>query len=555
MKPPVILLAVLALAAPSLRAQSFQKQPEKPVDLVHDKNLYLAGYAHLDTQWRWTYVDTIESYVRNTMEQNFALFDKYPNYVFNFTGSRRYEFMKEYYPESYEKVKRYVKEGRWVPAGSSVDEGDANIPSLESMTRHLLYGNHFFQREFGTQSDDFLLPDCFGFPASLPTVLAHGGIKGFSTQKLTWGSAVGIPFNFGVWYGPDGSSVMATLNPGGYGNQINEDLSKSEMWLKRINEDGEKSGVFGDYKYFGIGDRGGAAKASTVEWVEKALVSGGPVRIISSRSDRIFNDVTPEQTAKLPTYKGELMLVNHSDGALNSEAYMKRWNRKNEQLAAAAEGAAVAASWLGAFPYPYDPLYQGWDLVLGSQMHDIMPGTSVPKAYEYSWNDEVLALNEFASVTEHATAAVLSQLDTSAKGTPVAVYNPLATDREDPVEATVPFSGEAPRSVVAYDPQGQPVPTQILDRQGQTLRVLFLAKVPSVGYAVYDLRPGAGAPAEVPARGQRQLAGEHPLPREPQRRRGHRFGFRQSRWAARCFPRPPACRSTRKTPSPTRRGT
>ncbi len=87
-------------------------------------------------------------------------------------------------------------------------------------------------------------------------------------------------------------------------------------------------------------------------------------------------------------------------------------------------------------------------------------------------------------------------MDTSAKGTPVAVYNPLAIEREDPVEAIVPFTGEAPRSIVAYDPQGQPVPTQILDRQDRTLRVLFLAKVPSVGYAVYDLRPGAGEPAK-----------------------------------------------------------
>ena len=76
-----------------------------------EKNLYIVGYAHLDTQWRWTYVDTIQNDIRNTMEQNFALFDKYPNYIFNFTGSRRYELMKEYYPEDYAKVKKLCR--RW----------------------------------------------------------------------------------------------------------------------------------------------------------------------------------------------------------------------------------------------------------------------------------------------------------------------------------------------------------------------------------------------------------------------------------------------------------
>ena len=500
MKPSYLLFFfILTALLPLLGDEAYQKQPSKPVDFANDKNLYLVGYAHLDTQWNWTYVETIQNDIRNTMEQNFLLLDKYPNYTFNFTGSRRYELMKEYYPEDYQRLKKYVAEGRWIPAGSSVDENDANIPSLESMTRHFLYGNHFYQREFGTSSEDYLLPDCFGFPASLPTILAHGGIKGFSTQKLTWGSAVGIPFNVGVWIGPDGSKVMAALNPGGYGSQVNEDLSKSQMWLKRINENGEKSGVYADYKYFGIGDQGGAPQDSTVNWIELALVGGGPVRAIEERSDQIFRDITPDLEAKLPTYTGELLLVNHSAGSISSEAYMKRWNRKNEQLAAAAEAAATTASWLGAFAYPYDPLYQGWDLVLGSQMHDIMPGTSVPKAYEYSWNDEVLALNHFAGVTEKASAAVLSQLDTTAQGTPVAVYNALAFEREDPVEANIPIAGDLPDSITAYDPEGKPVPTQILGHVGKTLRVLFIAKVPSVGYAIYDLRAGAGpsTPSEL----------------------------------------------------------
>ena len=491
-----ILLAGLCLTTVSLQADDYKKLPAKPVDFAHDKNLYVMGYAHLDTQWRWIYPETIQDYIRNTMEQNFVLLDKYPNYVFNFTGSRRYEFMKEYYPEDYAKVKQYVAEGRWVPSGSSVDECDVNIPSLESITRHFLYGNRFFQHEFGKQNEDFILPDCFGFPASLPTIMAHGGLKGFSTQKLTWGSAVGIPFNVGVWYGPDGSSVLAALNPGGYGNQIDEDLSNSPMWLKRITEDGDKSGIYADFKYFGIGDRGGAAKASTIDWVERALVSGGPVRVIEGSSDQLFKDLTPADAAKLPTYTGELELVNHSAGSLSSEAYMKRWNRKNEQLAAAAEDAAATASWLGALAYPYETLYQGWDLVLGSQMHDIMPGTSVPKAYEYSWNDEVLALNQFASITETASAAVLSQMDTSAQGVPVAVYNPLAIEREDAVEASIPLNGTTvPDSITAYDSQGQPVPTQILNHDGNSLKVLFIAKAPSAGYAIYDLRPGSGTVA------------------------------------------------------------
>lgn len=491
-KIPGLLLLNLCLATTLPAADDFQKLPDKPVDLAQAKNLYVVGYAHLDTQWRWTYPYVIENFVRDTMEQNFPLLEKYPDYVFNFTGSRRYEFMQEYFPQEFETVRKYVAAGRWFPSGSSVDENDANIPSLESFVRQTLYGNHYFHREFGLQSDDYMLPDCFGFPASLPTIFAHEGLKGFSTQKLTWGSAVGIPFNIGTWVGPDGSSVLAALNPGGYGDRVTEDLSQSEMWLKRINDTGDKSGVFADYRYYGTGDRGGAPEADSVAWIERGVHGDGPVRVISARSNQMYDDIAPEQAARLPSYKGDLLLINHSAGSLSSEAYMKRWNRQNEQLANAAESAATMAYWLGIKPYPAPTLYAAWDLVLGSQMHDIMPGTSLPKAYEYAWNDEVLALNQFAGVAESSSAAVISTLDTTAQGVPVAVYNPLPIEREDAVETDVPFAGSAPDAVAAYDPQGQSVPTQILGRHGNSLQVLFIAKVPATGYAIYDVRTGTG---------------------------------------------------------------
>ena len=62
-----------------------------------DKVLYTVGYSQLDTQWRWTFHDSIYKYVANTMRGNFALFEQFPDYRFNFTGSKRYQMMKEYY--------------------------------------------------------------------------------------------------------------------------------------------------------------------------------------------------------------------------------------------------------------------------------------------------------------------------------------------------------------------------------------------------------------------------------------------------------------------------
>ncbi|MGA8671878.1 MAG: glycoside hydrolase family 38 C-terminal domain-containing protein [Terracidiphilus sp.] len=541
----LLFLASMTLAIP-VCAQTMSAP-----DIARQPTLFVVPYAHLDTQWRWEFPQVISEYLLKTMRVNFDYIDKYPHYVFNWTGSNRYRLMKEYYPADYARMKQYVAKGNWYPAGSSVEEGDVNLPSAESIIRQVLYGNTYFRSEFGKASAEYMLPDCFGFPASLPTILAHAGVKGFSTQKLSaaWQPAPkvggpgspeetpeGIPFNVGVWEGPDGETVLAALNPGGYGSRIRTDLSKTPPpaappersgrrqtpetdWPKRIDIDGKATGVFADYHYIGTGDIGGAVDEESVKLLEATVTHGnavipppgfgfgqplttvdnqgnpvlmgnGPVRVISSAADQMFLDIKPEMQSRMPRYKGDLELINHSAGSLTSEAYHKRWNRKNEILADAAEKASVAAAWMGGRPYPQQRLNNAWTLVMGGQFHDTGAGTATPRSYEFAQNDDVIALNQFADVLTSATQSVASALDTQAGGVPVVVYNPLNIEREDVVEAAIHFPGGIPKTVRVVGPDGNEVPAQI-----ENGKVLFLARTPSVGYAVYDIRRAESAPA------------------------------------------------------------
>ena len=466
-------------------------------DLSTGHTLYTVGYAHLDSQWRWSYPQMIREFIYNTLVDNFALFEKYPDYVFNFSGSRRYMMMKEYYPEEYELLKHYIAQGRWFPCGSSVDECDVNVPSPESLIRQVLYGNRYFREEFNTTSAEFILPDCFGFPASMPNVLAHCGLRGFSSQKLTWGSANGIPFNVGVWEGLDGkSAILAAFNPGDYVGEVNDDLSYSEDWLKRIDENGKASGVYADFHYFGTGDVGGAPAVGTVRWIDRSVNSDGPVRVICAPAEQMFKDIQDSDFTNLPRYKGDLLLTEHSAGSITSQAYMKRWNRMNELLACGAELTSFGAGLTGGFEYPREQLYQAWALVLGSQMHDTLPGTCHPESYEFAWNDEVIAMNMFADIIENASGSIVAGMDTTAEGRPVVVFNPLSIAREDPVQATIAYpDGEVPSAVEVFGSDGKPVPAQVLSATKDSLEVLILAEVPSCGFAVFDVRPGIATPA------------------------------------------------------------
>ncbi len=511
-------------------------------DLTKDPTLYVVGYAHLDTEWRWDYQRTISEFLPKTMRDNFTLLDKYPNYVFNFSGANRYRMMKEYFPADYARVKEYVAGRRWFPSGSAMEESDVNVPSAESLIRQVLYGTEYFRREFGKTSAEYMLPDCFGFPASLPSILAHAGIAGFSTQKLTWHSAApvggegspeatpeGIPFNVGIWEGLDGRSVIAALNPGSYTGQITYDVSKPPPppppdarsqptdWVARVQRNGAASGLLTDYHYYGTGDTGGAPREASIALLEAivtksptvlppaggrgrrgeppaepagpaVVVGDGPLHVVSATAEQMFLDLQPADRSRLPRYQGDLLLIEHSAGSLTSQAYVKGWNRRNEVLADAAERASVSAAWLGGRAYPRERLTDAWTLVMGAQFHDILPGTSIPKAYEYAWNDQVLAMNQFAGVITSATAAVASRLDTSAEGVPLIVFNPLDIAREDIVEADVAFPGGQPAGVRVFGPTGREAPAQISNG-----RVVFLARVPAVGYAVYDVRPAATA--------------------------------------------------------------
>ena len=76
------------------------------------KKVYTVATSHLDTIWSWDFETTVSKYIYKTLVDNFALFKKYPSYIFSFEGSYRYELMQEYYPELFEELKKYVEEGR-----------------------------------------------------------------------------------------------------------------------------------------------------------------------------------------------------------------------------------------------------------------------------------------------------------------------------------------------------------------------------------------------------------------------------------------------------------
>ena len=469
--------------------------------------VYMVSNSHLDTQWRWDVKATIDDYLYNTAVQNLALLEKYPHYVFNFEGAVKYEWIKEYYPHLFERIRKFVADGRWNISGASFEANDPNMPSSESFIRNILLAQEFYKKEFGIKSKDMFLPDCFGFSQVMPTLGHHCGLIGFSTQKLSWRTEplVGdskTPFPIGLWEGVDGARIMVALEPGRYSwNEFPEgDLSANE----ELAESARKSPFGIAYRYYGnklangAGDHGGSALPRSIQLLEEGITNGkGPVQLVSATSSQLYEDYMPYGNhPELPVFVGEMPLDVHAPGCYTSQAEMKRYNRRNEQLADAAERSAVIADWMGAVPYPKEALNDAWKRFLWHQFHDDLTGTSIWEAYTYSWNDEFLAQGQFCDVILASAGAAASVMDTRAKGSPVLVYNPAAYSRRSLVEATVDLPAEA-EGVAVYAPDGKTVPAQIVARDGARATVLFAAAMEPVSYAVYDVRAGKAGKGKV----------------------------------------------------------
>lgn len=461
---------------------------------MEKKKVYAVATSHLDTVWRWNLATTIKEYLPDTLEKNFDLADKYPRYKFNFEGAFRYQLAEEYYPKHFEYLKGLIEKGSWNVAGSSYENGDVNIPSPEALFRNIIYGNGYFKEKFGKESCDIFLPDCFGFGYALPSIMKHAGLKGFTTQKLSWGSAYGVPFDLGLWQGVDGSKVYACLNAQSYRYKFSGDIRGDISVINKITQNAFESGIPQTLHLYGTGDWGGAPTEESVQAIEESVEknAGSDFEVVSATSDEIFRDLDKlpkSETARLKTWNNELLMTSHGAGAYTSRAMNKRLNAQNENIADIAEKMCIAAEANGVYKYPKENLSRAWKRVIQHQFHDDITGTGNMDVYIDGQSDYYASLSDFETELDGAAGAMANELNTSfVTECGVAVYNSSPFRRKNAVSAHIKLVHNS-TFVKVLDSNGNEVPSQIIKKSGKEFDIVFIADVNAMGYAVYDVVP------------------------------------------------------------------
>lgn len=352
------------------------------------------GHTHIDVAWLWRLKHTREKCARS-FSTVLRLMEQYPEYTFLQTQPQLYEYIKEDYPEMFEKIKAKVKEGNWEADGGMWVEADCNLTSGESLTRQILVGSKFFREELGQEIKYLWLPDVFGYSWALPQILKKSGIPMFMTTKISWNQYNRMPHDTFKWRGMDGSEVLTHFIT------APEPWSQPGSWFYTYNGHLTPKIVKGVYDAysdknltdellisFGYGDGGGGVNRDMLEYRRRVDKMPGLPSLETSKAADYFKGLREkiENTDEyVHTWDGELYLEYHR-GTYTSQAYNKKMNRYLENYYRNVE-------WLTAMDAinkgdikeaKQDELTEGWKIILTHQFHDIIPGSSINEVYKDS---------------------------------------------------------------------------------------------------------------------------------------------------------------------------
>lgn len=332
------------------------------------------GQSHLDLAWLWPVEETMRKTAR-TYTNQLALMEEYDDYRFLLCEPPILEWLKELYPNVYERVLERVKQGKFYPEGALWVESDTNIPSGESLIRQFVWGKRWFRTELGVDSRMAWMPDTFGFSAALPQIMKKCRIPYFATQKLIRQPAECQPFPYNIfwWEGMDGSRVLAHTFKKNNANFQPGDL------ITRWEEDRvQQENIDGLMFPFGFGDGGGPTR-EMVEMAWRCADLEGAPRCRMESPVKYFE----RHPQPVDTFCGELYLAWHR-GTLTSQAKTKKGIRDAENALRRTE-FFLSRQRLAGKEMPGDwkrRLEALWKKLLFHQFHDVAPGTSIARVHE-----------------------------------------------------------------------------------------------------------------------------------------------------------------------------
>jgi alpha-mannosidase len=394
------------------------------------------GHAHIDSAWLWPLRETVRKVARTTANMA-ALLETEPEFVYTMSQACQYAWIKEQRPEVYERVKKAVSDGRFVPAGGMWTEADTNMPGSEAMARQFVHGKRFFLDEFGFENREVWLPDTFGFAAGVPQIIRAAGSKWLLTQKISWSTTNRFPHHTFLWEGIDGTRIFTHFPPV---DTYNCSMKGHEIAHAARNFKEKGTGARRSLAPTGWGDGGGGTTREMIAKAARLRDLEGSARVAWEKPADFFAKAEAEYQHP-PVWVGELYLELHR-ATLTSQARTKQGNRRSENLLREAELWAATATVRAGAGYPYAELDRLWKTVLTHQFHDILPGSSIAWVHREAAQTYAVVAEELTAIIDAAQRALAG--DASSGGT--VVFNSAPHERGGVAAGAAAPTSTAPTS-------------------------------------------------------------------------------------------------------------
>jgi alpha-mannosidase len=450
--------------------------------------IHLICNAHLDPVWQWQWEEGCAEAI-STFSTAVALLKEHPTLIFNHNEAVLYRWVKDYAPGLFSQIQGLVAAGRWAISGGWYLQPDANLPGTESLIRHIAFGRRFFREHFAVEPCVAYNFDSFGHSAGLPQLLRQAGFQMYIHMRPQ-PPELDLPSDLYRWRGLDGSEILALrIVVGLYHTErhnIEERLQQGVDLALKLDRDVPV--------FWGIGDHGGGPTREDLRRIDDFIAREKRVAIVHSTPDRLYEELqTAAQTAPLVT--GDLQRV--FTGCYTSLARLKRQAVKSLGRLRQTEALRAATWWQLKQDCPTAQLDAAWRDHLFNDFHDILPGSCIEPAEQDALGlyaraeDSCRRLAFGAAAAFNAGPAVPAYI-------PVTILNSNAALRRVPVELECmldlrpKWSGQW--HLRLFDLQGLELPCQeeqpesLLPFNGWRRKVAFVAELPALGAAHYELR-------------------------------------------------------------------
>ncbi len=496
-------------------AASFSEKLLLPISSECKKlTLLCIAHAHIDMNWMWGFQETA-AVTADTFRTILDLMYEYQDFTFAQSQASVYRIIEEYAPWMLDLIKARVKEGRWEVPASTWVETDKNMPTGESLSRHILNTKQYLSELLEIDPESLEIdfePDTFGHSANVPEICAAGGIKYYYHCR---GHADESLYR---WKSPSGANLLVYREPDWYNGEISPGMAAF------VPEFCSHYGVDCALKVYGVGDHGGGP---TRRDIERALdMMTWPIMpTIKFGTFKEFFKRVEAASPRIPELAGEQNFL--FTGCYTSQTRIKLANRLGQARLYDAEQLGAMSYAVGGTDLSKQ-MTKAWEGVLFNHFHDILPGSGTIETREYAMGLFQNTLAQTATAANYAMQNISDYIDTSGIdmdddlhsvsegagvgytldqpshfGFPKAergrgktrifvLYNTTAYDRNGSVELTVwDWPGEISRMRVK-SASGKDTRIQLSERGNhywghKYQKILIDASVPALGYSTYVL--------------------------------------------------------------------